>query len=87
MPQSIIHGNCARRFESSASPPITPEVFVLHAAALIPGILLTVLSAITLGSLLPELRRAKLDLSSRLIILVWLLALIIGISFVYLVAR
>ena len=60
---------------------------MLHAAALIPGILLTVLSAITLGSLLPELRRAKLDLSSRLIILVWLLALIIGISFVYLVAR
>jgi hypothetical protein len=53
---------------------------VLHAAALIPGILLTVLSAITLGSLLPDLRRAKLDLTSRLIILVWVLAFIVGIA-------
>jgi hypothetical protein len=52
----------------------------VHAAALIAGILLTVLGAITLGALLPELRRAQLDLISRLIILVWLLAFIIGIT-------
>jgi hypothetical protein len=52
----------------------------VHAAALIAGILLTVLGAITLGALLPELRRAKLDLISRLIIMVWLLAFIIGIT-------
>ena len=53
---------------------------MLHAAALIPAILLTVLSAITLGSLLPDLRRAKLELTSRLIILVWVLAFIVGIA-------
>ena len=68
---------------TSLRPPISAEVFVLHAAALISGILLTVLSAITLGSLLPDLRRAKLDLTSRLIILVWVLAFIVGIAWLF----